>query len=94
MPWYYSAFQTQVLANLATIISNQGKIMTGLTDLQANVAKLQAEELQIVADIQTILNQNAGDSDAAVEAVAQQIAAVTAALQAGDPVPPLAPPAA
>lgn len=65
--------------------------MTGLDDLNAAVAALQAEELQIVTDIQTLLTQNEGDSDAAVEAISQQVAAVTAALKAGDPVPSVPP---
>ena len=96
-----SGFHAQVIALLNQIISmlkvvelNEGKIMTGLTDLTADVAALQAEELQIVADFATLLAQNAGDPDAAVEAIAAQVAAVTAALQAGDPVPVLAPVAA
>jgi fructose-bisphosphate aldolase class 1 len=71
------------------ILANTEKIVTGLDDLNQAIANLQAEELQIVADFQTLLTQNAGDSDAAVEAVSQQVAAVTAALQAGDPVPTL-----
>jgi hypothetical protein len=67
--------------------------LTGLDDLNAAVSALQAEELQIVTDIQTLLTDNSGDSDAAVEAIAQQVQAVTAALKAGDPVPTVTPPA-
>jgi predicted RecB family endonuclease len=92
MAWYYTPFQTQVISMLTTVVANQEKMMTGLTDLEAAVTKLEAEQVQILADIQTILSENAGDSDAAVAAVAARVNVVTAALVAGDPVPPLVPP--
>lgn len=85
-------------AQLATIIKNQGVIMSGLSDAQAalaaqgtDITALLTEQNTFLADVKTALEN--GDSDAAVEALAQQIEtnnaqieSVTAALQAGDPV--------
>lgn len=73
--------------------------MSGLEDLQSNVATLQQnvaaltqEQATFITDIQAALSANAGDSDAAVEAVAQlvatqaqNVAALTSAQQAADP---------
>jgi hypothetical protein len=86
-------FKDNVLSMLRKILSNQEKIMSGLDDANAALGALQAEELQIVEDFQTLLTQNEGDPDAAVEAIANQVTAVTAALKAGDPVPTVTPPA-
>lgn len=86
-------FKDNVLTLLRTIKTNTEIIMTGLDDANTAIANLQAEELQIVEDFQTLLTQNSGDSDAAVEAIAQHVNDVTAALKAGDPVPTIAPPA-
>ena len=86
-------FKAVVIQKLNKVLSNQGKIMAAIDDANAAIAQLQAEELQIVTDFQTLLDANAGNSEAAIEAVANQISAVTAALKAGDPVPTVAPPA-
>lgn len=67
--------------------------MAAIDDLNASVTALQAEEIQILADIQTIIANSTGTPDATLEAVASQISAVTAALKNGDPIPaPVAPP--
>lgn len=88
------AAQTKTLSAIQnTLATNQEKIMSGLDDLNAAAVALEAEQLQVLADFQTLLTQNQGDSDAAVEAIAQRINASVAAIQAGDPVPPVAPPA-
>jgi peptidoglycan hydrolase CwlO-like protein len=81
----------------ATILKNQETLMSGLSDAQAalaaqgtDITALLAEQNTFLTDIQNAVA--AGDSDAAVEAIAQQISAnnaqiesVTSALQAGDP---------
>jgi hypothetical protein len=69
---------------LHTIISNQEMIMTGLTDLQANITAMQAEWTTFLADMTTALANE--DPDAAVESAAQLVAQQTAAMQAADPV--------
>ena len=89
---------------IAQIFRKVDLIMSGLTDLQANVtalqaavAALQAEQATFLADVQAAL-ANAGDADSAVEAVAQLVSAQTALLapltsaeQAADPGAPAAP---
>jgi hypothetical protein len=66
--------------------------MSGLTDLQNAVAALTAEQVTFLTDVQSAL-QN-GDSDAAVELVANQITALQQAQQAADPgAPTTTPPA-
>lgn len=69
---------------LAQILENTEKTMSGLTDLNAAVAALQAEVVTILADIATALQNS--DSDAAVEQASQLVATATAQLAAGDPV--------
>ena len=84
--------------DLATIICNEERIMSGLTDLQAAVTAqgtaitaMQAEWTAFLADLTTALGNE--DSDAAVEAASQlvtqqtaSITAQTAAMVAADPV--------
>lgn len=65
--------------------------MAAIDDLTARVTELEAEELQIVQDIQTIIANGSGNSDATLEAVAARVSAVTDALRAGDPIPPVTP---
>jgi hypothetical protein len=95
----YGAFwpQPQLQQEIATILTNQENIMSGLTDLQdantaqaAAIAAMQAEWTTFLADVTAALSN--ADSDAAVESaaqlVAQQTAAIsaqTAAMQAADP---------
>lgn len=74
----------EIIARLDRIESNQEKTVSGLTDLNANIAALQAEWTTFLADMTTALSNE--DSDAAVEAAAQLVAQQTAALQAADPV--------
>jgi DNA-binding GntR family transcriptional regulator len=62
----------------------------GFTDLQASVASLQAEQITFLQDVQAAL-QN-GDSDVALEAIAQQLNALTSAQVAADPGAPVAAP--
>jgi hypothetical protein len=52
-------------------------VMTGLTDLNANVAAMQAEWATFLSDMTAALANE--DSDAAVESAAQLVAAQTAA---------------
>lgn len=61
---------------------------TGLTNLQAADAALQAEVTQILTDIQTALAND--DPDAAVQAAADIVNTAVTNLQAGDPAPPAA----
>jgi hypothetical protein len=87
----------EIKAMLATIIKNQGVIMSGLTDAQAALAKQGTDITELLAEQNTLLTDvqeaiASGDPDAAVELLANQISAnnsqiesVTAALQAGDP---------
>lgn len=56
------------------------KIMSGLSDLQAAVAALQALQTTVISELQT-LESAAGDPDATVETLAQQINASVAAIQ-------------
>jgi hypothetical protein len=95
-----------ILRALNRIEERQEIIMSGLDDLntavqqlQDNVGALQNEQAQFIIDIQQALQNNAGDSDAAVEAVAQlvtaqaqNVASLTSGQQAADPNQP-APPA-
>ena len=81
-------FKAVVIQKLNKVLSNQGKIMAAIDDLTARVSELEAEEVQIVTDIQTIIANSAGTAEATLEAVADRVAAVTAALKAGDPIPP------
>jgi hypothetical protein len=74
----------EIIARLDRIESNQEKTVSGLTDLNANIAALQAEWTTFLADMTTALSNE--DSDAAVEAAAQLVAQQTAALQSADPV--------
>jgi|HubBroStandDraft_6_1064221.scaffolds.fasta_scaffold391251_2 hypothetical protein len=81
----------------ATILKNQETLMSGLSDAQAaliaqgtDIAALLTEQNTFLTDVQNALAE--GDSDAAVEQIAQQIIAnntqiesVTTALQGGDP---------
>lgn len=69
---------TAIAAQLATIQAQQEKIMSGLTDLQAAVGTLAAAVTAEIAALQTA----AGDPDATVESLAQQINASSAALTA------------
>jgi len=74
-----------VLARLESIEKTmEDKIMSGLTDLQANITAMQAEWTTFLADLTAALGNE--DSDAAVEAAAQLVAAQTSAMQAADPV--------
>ena len=63
---------------------NEEKIMSGLSDAQAAVASLQAEQAVVIAELQA-LQAAAGDPDATVETLAQQINASVAAFQAAIP---------
>ncbi len=58
--------------------------MSGLVDLQAAVASLQAEQTAVINEIQS-LQSAVGDPDATVETLAQQINASVAAIQAAIP---------
>ena len=64
------------------ILNKEGILMSGLSDLNSNVAALQAEWTTFLADLTTALGNS--DSDAAVEAAAQLVAAQTAAIAAED----------
>ena len=64
----------------------------GLTDLQAAVAGLQTLQATVIAEIAT-LQAAAGDPDATVETLAQQINTSVAAIQAAIPAPTPAAPA-
>ena len=75
---------------LDLILQKEGITMSGLTDLNANIAALQAEWTTFLADLTTALGNS--DSDAAVESAAQLVAAQTAAIAAEDAV--VNPPAA
>jgi hypothetical protein len=100
---------SQLIAKLNAIVVIQKQLITainqrvsyrelktmanqGLTDLQAAVAGLQALQATVVAEIAT-LQAAAGDPDATVETLAQQIITSTAAIQAAIPVPAPAAPA-
>ena len=75
----------QILDRLAQVLKNQETIMSGLTDLQAVVVKIQA-------DVQTAIAAMANqDPDAAVETAAQTLQAIDAALAAALPAPAPAP---
>ena len=101
----FFSWRQQVTQILNQINKKEDAIMSGLSDLQANVATLQAnvtalanEQATLIKDIQAALANNVGDSDAAVEAVAQivaqeasAVAALTVAQQAADPATPPAP---
>lgn len=63
--------------------------MAAIDDLTARVTELEAEELQIVQDIQTIIANGSGPAEATLEAIADRVSAVTTALKAGDPIPPV-----
>jgi hypothetical protein len=73
-----AAVQGKQSIQLAAILSQGTKIMSGLTDLQAAVTALAAA---VTAEI-SALQAAAGDPDATVESLAQQINASTAALTA------------
>lgn len=94
-----------ILANQCTIQSNQSKLMTGLTDLQTAIANLTTTTNNVVTYLQglpamILALQNAQDPDAAVAALAQQVASdtanLTSALQAAPtsatPAPAATPP--
>jgi hypothetical protein len=66
------------------ILYTQEIIVSGLTDLNTNLATLQAEITTFLADMATALGNE--DSDAAVEQAAQLVAQMTASLQGADPV--------
>jgi putative heme iron utilization protein len=61
--------------------------MSGLTDLQAAVTALQALQTTVINELQT-LSAAAGDPDATVETLAQQINTSVAAIQAAIPAAP------
>jgi hypothetical protein len=74
-----------ITARLASIEKTmEDKIMSGLTDLQANITAMQAEWTTFLSDLTTALGNE--DSDAAVEAAAQLVAQQTTAMQAADPI--------
>lgn len=80
-----------VVTNQAALAENvETKLMSGLTDLNAAIAAMQAEWTTFLADLTNALAND--DPDAAVEAAAQLIEAQTAALTAEDAV--VNPPAA
>jgi predicted nucleic acid-binding Zn-ribbon protein len=85
---------------LDLILRKEESIMSGLTDLQDVVVKLQADLTFLQATVQAAITaiQTAGDPDAAVEAAAQALQAVDAALGAANTslaaaLPPVTPPA-
>lgn len=82
-------FQDRVIGKLNQVLANQRYIMAAIDDLNTSVDKLVAEEVQILADIKTIIANSTGTSDATLAAVQARIDAVTSALQAGDPIPPV-----
>jgi uncharacterized coiled-coil protein SlyX len=84
-------FQDKVIEKLNKILVNQEKMMAAMDDLTARVTELEAEEVQIVTDIQTIIANSTGPAEATLEAVANRVNAVTDALKAGDPIPPVTP---
>lgn len=59
-------WKSTVIAKLNTILANQEKILSGMTDLQNADAALQAIVLKLLTDVQTALAND--DSDTAVEA--------------------------
>jgi hypothetical protein len=71
----------KILAALSTILANQEKTMTALTDLQAADSALQAEVATFLADIAAKLSE----SDPDIESVVADINAQVASLQAADP---------
>ena len=73
-----------IRAALNRVLYNQELMMSGLTDLQANLTAMQSEWATFLADMQQALANE--DSDTAVEQAAQLVAAQTAAMQAADPV--------
>ena len=73
-----------VTRRLDAIEATLEKIMSGLTDLQAAVAALQAEQTVVVNELAT-LSAAAGDPDATVETLAQQVNASVTAIQAAIP---------
>jgi hypothetical protein len=79
---------------LGTIINDEENAMSGLTDLNTNIAALQAEWTQFLTDLNNALANE--DSDAAVEAASQLVAQQTAAIAAEDAIvnPPAATPPA
>lgn len=82
-------FKVIVINKLNQVLANQRIMMAAIDDLTARVTELEAEELQVVQDIQTIIANGTGTPDAILSAVADRVAAVTAALKAGDPIPPV-----
>ncbi len=82
-----------VMRRFDAIEATLEKIMSGLTDLQAAVAALEAEQTVVVNELAT-LSAAAGDPDATVETLAQQVNASVAAIQAAIPATASAAPAA
>jgi DNA-binding FadR family transcriptional regulator len=81
--------QNQVL--LATVERLATMAGQGFTDLQSAVSSLQSEQVTFLQNVQAAL-QN-GDSDTALEAIAQQLNTLTSAQEAADPGAPVpAPP--
>lgn len=64
------------------LIQFKGTVMSGLTDLQGNAAALKQLELDILAALQNLENA-AGDPDATVEDLSQQIGQSIADIRAG-----------
>jgi ribosomal 50S subunit-associated protein YjgA (DUF615 family) len=83
-----------IRAQLDRIEKQQENEVSGLTDLNTNIAALTAEWTTFLADLTTALGNT--DSDAAVEAAAQLVAQQTAAIAAEDAIvnPPSTPPPA
>jgi peptidoglycan hydrolase CwlO-like protein len=69
-------------AALRFLIAQGNKIMSGESDLKAAIATLTSAVAAAVANIQTLMNNAAGDPDADIETLAQQVNAQAAALQA------------
>jgi septal ring factor EnvC (AmiA/AmiB activator) len=81
---------------LLDVIQQQGiKLMTGLSDLQTAVATLTSSVSAAAAELTALATAAAGDPDATVESLAQQVnaqaAALTAAVAAVAPPPAPAP---
>jgi hypothetical protein len=81
----------QVLTNTQELLSKVDVMAAGLTNLQAADTALQAEVIEILTDIQTALATD--DPDAAVQAASDIVNKAVTDLKAGDPNPPVTPPA-